>query len=93
MLVHILAAVGLVLAGCACVYLASPHQRWRVAPWPARPARAGGAALCALGLLTYLQVLQVVAAVFSFVTTLMLALVVLTYLGAWWGSSRKPEKA
>jgi uncharacterized iron-regulated membrane protein len=40
-------ALGLLLAaaGCASVYLASPNQRWRTAPWPTRPARAAGALL------------------------------------------------
>lgn len=77
-------ALGLLLAaaGCACVYLASPHQRWRAAPWPARPARAAGGLLLVAGLAAFLQVLQTAAASFVFVHWLMLLFVLFPYLGA-----------
>lgn len=77
-------ALGLLLAaaGCASVYLASPNQRWRTAPWPARPARAAGALLLAAGLLVLLQVLRPAAGSFVFVHWLMLLFVLFPYLGA-----------
>jgi hypothetical protein len=76
--------LGLLLAaaGCASVYLASPNQRWRVAPWPAWPARAAGALLLAAGLIVLLQVLRPAAGSFVFVHWLMLLLVLFPYLGA-----------
>ncbi|MBN9460900.1 MAG: hypothetical protein J0H00_06705 [Burkholderiales bacterium] len=70
------------LAGCSCLYLASPHQLWRAVPWPARPARAAGALLLAASLAAFLQAMQAAPAVFTFVACLMLLLVVLPYLGA-----------
>ncbi|MGC4076491.1 MAG: hypothetical protein QM702_05555 [Rubrivivax sp.] len=69
-------------AGCTCLYLASPHQRWRARPWPAVPARAAAALLWALSPLLMAQTLQPLAAAFCFATTLMLALALLPYSGA-----------
>ncbi len=77
-------ALGLLLAaaGCAGIYLASPNQRWRAAPWPARPARAVGILMLAAGLSAFLQVLRPAAAGFVFVHWLMLLFVLFPYLGA-----------
>ncbi|BAL96408.1 hypothetical protein [Rubrivivax gelatinosus] len=69
-------------AGCTCLYLASPHQRWRARPWPAVPARAAAALLWALSPLLMAQTLQPLAAAFCFATALMLALALLPYSGA-----------
>lgn len=78
----LLLAFALALAGCASLYLASPNQRWRPRPWPAKPTRALAAALLLASLLTFWQLMQATAAVFVFVTCLMLTLAVLPYLGA-----------
>ncbi|MDX9844742.1 MAG: hypothetical protein RBT42_13430 [Aquabacterium sp.] len=77
----VLLAWGLTWAGCACLYLSSPHQRWRATPWPARPARAAGAALLLLGLLLFGRGMHATAATFSFVTCVMLTCTLLPYLG------------
>lgn len=69
-------------AGCASIYLASPNQCWRPAPWPAKPARAAGAALLLLSLLAFGQALLALTAVFAFVTCVMLGFALLPYLGA-----------
>lgn len=76
--------LGLVLAaaGCIGIYLASPNQRWRVAPWPAAPSRAAGAVLLVTGLAALLQALKGPAAAFVFVHWLMLLFVLFPYLGA-----------
>lgn len=71
-----------VLLGCACIYLASPHQRWRAAPWPARTARGAGAVLLVLGWLGLAQHMDRSTATFTHLTLLMLAFTVLPYLGA-----------
>ncbi|SSW70005.1 hypothetical protein [Achromobacter agilis] len=68
--------------GCFCIYRASPNQRWRPAPWPARPARTAGAALLALGAWGCLHAFSAVAAVFVFCTALMLFFSLIPYLGA-----------
>ena len=78
----ILLACASAWAGCACVYLASPHQRWRGTPWPARPARSAGAALLLLSLLTFGHCMQATAAAFAFITCVMLTFALLPYLGA-----------
>ncbi|WP_034411466.1 hypothetical protein [Derxia gummosa] len=78
----LLLGLGAVLAGSAGFYLASPHQRLRAAPLPARPARGAGTALLLLGLLALGQTMQAITAVFVFLTALMLALVLLPHAGA-----------
>lgn len=78
---HLL-AFALAWAGCTSVYLASPNQRWRQRPWPAKPARAAAAVLLLASLFTFGQALQATAAVFVFVTCLMLTFAVLPYLSA-----------
>ncbi|MBK1615126.1 hypothetical protein CKO44_16795 [Rubrivivax gelatinosus] len=70
------------LAGSACLYLASPHQRWRARPWPAPPARAAAGLLWATAVALFGQGLQPLAAAFCFATALMLTLVLLPYAGA-----------
>jgi hypothetical protein len=80
-------AFGLLLAaaGCACVYLASPNQCWRAAPWSAKAnwtVRAGGALLLIVALAALLRVLQAPAACFVFAHWLMLLFVLFPYLGA-----------
>lgn len=68
--------------GCACIYLASPHQRWRDRAWPAGPARGLGGLLLAISLFALGQGMQAVTAAFVFVTFLMLLFALLPYLGA-----------
>lgn len=75
-------------AGCASIYLASPNQRLRPAPWPARTAqaaraaRAAGVALLLISLLSFGQAMLALTAVFAFVTCVMLGFALLPYLGA-----------
>ena len=78
----VLLALSLTWAGCVCLYLSSPHQRWRSTPWPARPARSAGAALLLLSLLAFGHRMQATAAAFAFVTCVMLSCALQPYLGA-----------
>ena len=57
-------------AGGVSIYLASPNQRWRAAPW------------LVSGLFALLRVLQAPAAAFVFVHWLMLLFILFPYLGA-----------
>ena len=77
-------ALALLLAfgGCGCLYLASPHQRWRSSPLPARPARTAGFALLSASLVAFARAMQLVPAIFTFGAAVMLLLVVLPYVGA-----------
>jgi hypothetical protein len=76
------------LAGCSCVYLASPNQCWRARSLPARPGRVAGVLLLAIGSGAFLQGMQPVAAVFAFAHVLMLLFILLPYLGAFVSSRR-----
>lgn len=80
-------ALGLVLvaAGCAGIYLASPNQHWRAAPWSAKTvkaARTAGGLLLIGGLAAFLQTMRPPTAAFVFVHWLMLLFVLFPYLGA-----------
>lgn len=77
------------LLGSTAIYLASPNQRWRAAPWPARPARTAGILLLAAGLIALLQAMRPAAGSFVFVHWLMLLFVLFPYLGALLVSRRK----
>ncbi|MDP5239638.1 hypothetical protein Q9Q94_08860 [Uliginosibacterium sp. 31-16] len=72
----------LTLAGGLAIYLASPHQRWRARPLPARPARVGGSVLLAIAFIALSQPLQGVVAAFTLLTWLMLLWIALPYIGA-----------
>lgn len=88
---NILGLIGIAacIAGCSCLYLASPNQRWRTQPLPAVPARIVALALIVAAWLCLAQGLHALAASFVLVTLLMLALSVLPYLGAMWGMGRR----
>ncbi len=75
-------ALAAALAGCACIHLASPNQRWRLATLPGRPARGAGLALLVLSWLSLRQGMQATAATFTFASMLMLVFILLPYVGA-----------
>jgi FtsH-binding integral membrane protein len=75
-------ALWLAFVGCACFYLSSSHQRWRSAPLPARPARTVAALLALASLFAFTRAMNTVPAVFAFVTSVMLLIVVFPYVGA-----------
>lgn len=77
------------LAGCACFYLASPNQRWRVTALQVMPARLAGAALIALAWLGLAGAMQLLTASFVLITLLMLVFAVLPYVGALRGMRRE----
>jgi hypothetical protein len=79
---------GAVILGSACLYLASPNQRWLAAPWPAAPARGAALVLLALGGYGLAQHMQAATAAFVLLTLLMLACAVLPYLGVLFASWR-----
>ncbi|KOF53439.1 MULTISPECIES: hypothetical protein [unclassified Achromobacter] len=84
----ILIGLTAVLAGCFCIYMASPNQRWREAAWPRLPARVIGAALLAAGAWSFLQRMDTVAGLFAFATALMLFFWLVPYVGALVGIRR-----
>lgn len=84
--------MALVTAGCASIYLASPHQRWLSRACSAFPSRLAGVALLVGGLMALLQSLYALAASFVFITALMLLFILLPYVGALISLYRKPHK-
>ncbi|MFT4173838.1 MAG: hypothetical protein QM639_14840 [Rhodocyclaceae bacterium] len=69
------------LLGCACIYLASAHQRWLPRSLPAL-ARGIGAALLALSWGAFALSMLMITATFVWLTGLMLAFIALPYAGA-----------
>lgn len=88
---NILTLTGLIagLAGSACLYLASPNQRWWGTALPVMPARVAGAALIALAWLGLASAMQLLTASFVLITLLMLVFAVLPYVGALRGMRRE----
>lgn len=68
--------------GSALLYLASPNQRWRARPLPAPLAPAAGGLALVASLLAFHRATSVLPGLFTFVSVVMLALVVITYAGA-----------
>jgi len=84
-----LIGLALSLAACLAVYLATPNQRWRAAPWPRWPAHAAGLALCVLAWLCLAQGRQALTATLMLYTTLMICGVLLPCSGALLGLRKK----
>lgn len=82
----------LALAGSLAFYLASPNQRWRRTPLPARPTCVAGASCLLAALLALAQAMQPVVAVYSLLTWLMLLWILLPYLGALLGHTEPRKK-
>ncbi len=76
-------------AGSLLFYLASPNQRWRTMPLPARPARIAGVIFFAAGIAILLAAMQTATAIFIFCVWLMLLWIVYPYLGALFSSVDK----
>ncbi|MBH1964860.1 MAG: hypothetical protein I8H77_11025 [Comamonadaceae bacterium] len=75
---------GLILStlACLCFYAASPHQKLWAKAWPSGLAYSACIALLVASWWAFSQDMRPVATAFALVTTLMLALSVLPYVGA-----------
>jgi len=71
----------LTLAGNACLYLASPHQRWLRAPLPGRTLLRAGLALNTLALAGWMTSLHPATAFFLMMTLSMLLLTAFPFIG------------
>ena len=78
-------AVGIVATWAACLslYLSSSNQTLAARPWPRVPSLIGGLIGFGLGLSAFVSVMKPLAGTFSFVVVMMVALVLLPYVGAW----------
>lgn len=76
--------------GTMLLYVASPQQQWRAAgPWPSRRRWLPGSACLALSLALLLPVMGSGAAVFAWLTLLMLVGSAAPFLGAWRARRRR----
>ncbi|MFA7665495.1 MAG: hypothetical protein WCY32_05185 [Burkholderiaceae bacterium] len=78
-----IAGLAVTALACLCLYAASPNQKLWATAWPARPARVASAGLLMSAWLAFVRDMQYLTATFTLLTTLMLVLVVLPYVGAW----------
>ncbi|MBN9339494.1 MAG: hypothetical protein ABT02_14905 [Comamonadaceae bacterium SCN 68-20] len=74
-----LAALALTILACACLYLASPNQRWRAQPLPGT-FLAAGLVLLAAGVWLWALALQPLAGFFVALHVAMVCLFAFPYL-------------
>jgi hypothetical protein len=82
-------ALALTILGCACIYLASPNQKWRSRPLPRAPFWAAGSLLLAAGLAAWIAALRPLAGFFVALHVAMVCLFVFPYTAALRGLGRK----
>lgn len=74
-----LAALALTILACACLYLASPNQRWRARPLPG-PFLLAGLVLLAAGVWLWILSLQPLAGFFVALHVAMVCLFAFPYV-------------
>lgn len=72
-------ALTLTIAGCACLYLASPNQRWLMQALPGRPVLVAGSLLLAAGLAAWIAALRPFAGFFVALHVAMVCFFVFPY--------------
>mgnify|MGYP001080581311 CR=1 FL=1 len=82
-------ALTLTVLGCACLYLASPNQKWLSQKLAQMPSLATGSLLLAAGLATWISALRPVAGVFVTLHVAMVCLFAFPYAAAFRGVWRK----
>lgn len=76
----VILALTLVILGCACLYLASPNQKWRSRPFPRAPLRGAGSLLLAAGLAAWIAALRPLSGFFVTLHVAMVCLFAFPYL-------------
>jgi len=87
-MVAVLALV-LTIAGCACLYLASPHQKWLAQALPGRPVLVAGSLLLAAALVAWIAALRPLAGFFVALHVAMVCFFVFPYSAALRSFGRK----
>lgn len=82
-------ALTLTIAGCVCLYLASPHQKWLAQVLRGRLFLVAGVVLAAAGLAAWIVALRPLAGFFVALHIAMLCLCVFPYAAALRGFRRK----
>ncbi|MBS0220409.1 MAG: hypothetical protein JSR91_06680 [Proteobacteria bacterium] len=82
-------ALTLTMLGCACLYLASPNQKWLSLVPPRRPLLAVGSLLLIAGLASWIAALHPLAGVFVTLHVAMVCLSAFPYSAALRGVWRR----
>ena len=82
-------ALSLTVLGCACLYAASPNQRWLSRTTPSRSLLAAASLLLVAGLATWIAALRPLSAVFVVMHVAMVCLFAFPYAAALRGSLRR----
>jgi hypothetical protein len=82
-------ALVLTILGCACIYLASPNQKWRSRPLPRTPLWVAGSLLLAAGLAAWIAALRPLPGFFVTLHVAMVCLFVFPYSAALRSFGRK----
>ena len=75
----VLLALALIILGCACLYLASPNQKWLAQALPGRPALVAGSLLIAAGVAAWIAALRPLVGFFVALHVAMVCLFVFPY--------------
>jgi hypothetical protein len=82
-------ALTLTIAGCVCLYLASPNQKWLAQALPGRPILVAGGLLLLAGLATFIAAWRPLCGVFMTLHVTMVCLLVFPYVAALRGIGRE----
>ena len=82
-------ALTLTIAGCVCLYLASPNQKWLAQAPPGKALLVSGGALLAIGLAAWIAALRPLSGFFVTLHVAMVCLFAFPYLAVLRGVGRK----
>jgi hypothetical protein len=82
-------ALTLTIAGCTCLYLASPNQKWLAQAPPGKALLVAGCVLLAIGLAAWIAALRPLSGFFVTLHVAMVCLFAFPYLAALCGVGRK----
>jgi hypothetical protein len=82
-------ALALTIAGCVCLYLASPNQKWLAQAPPGKALLVAGGVLLAAGLAAWIAALRPLAGFFVALHVAMVCLFVFPYSAALRSFGRK----
>lgn len=79
-----IAALALTVAGCGCLYLASPNQNWLARSLPARTARMAGMLLLAAGAAAFIAKWRLLCGVFMALDVAIICLLAFPCIATLW---------